>query len=666
MITNIVGSLLFLHEILCFILKVIFAYITFPRIIKLHLYMNMSLPVTPSVPHTTTFQQTANTENRKLQIFESSPEHQHLTSSDGEALLLNKTDPESELATSPPYVKAPLEDRSKYEKLTQNSYVTSDNSSNDESEINTKNDKLKKRRKIKNIPEKLHSVYKNVEIPIVKNFIADRAKNTTDKTRAQKAKKETVDVDSDDSIGSASDLRVDDDLAENAAPKGDEISETISESIKTCGSSAYHAECESMATHEEDGISRIIRTKQQTEQKKNENQSADALFVGHQYGEKPLLLDDELDSDCELKIDNATWSIEKKNKKANLWIEPSSSFEEDVFALAPFKIPKTKKKNAQSLKNKNDEIEKVEDPAPSVVEAAKTETFRTEIDFPFTEISTATEEPFQSSNVNSNPFLNTDYLTTQENSVITSSSTYGTVTVNSNVVNIEIPASMQVNYYTEISFPTNFTKIEKFEDFTQQTNNASQFYQPIANDAAESFIDFAEDAQTYFSDNVFRNNAEKAPAFSFSAPKKFSDDEFSETAVRDNFDKTPFRNAQKSAETDFYNRKSNTTPEIVYKSKKDKKKENKSKYQLIDERTSDESSAKAGKVAKNSSLKKAKKAGSKSNKAQAGFSNMSFEDFPSDEGEAMGNSVTPFEVLRTPEQEEKKYGSLKILSNPFS
>lgn len=632
--------------------------------------MNIFLPVTPSVPHTTTFQQTPNAETRELQIFESSPEHQHLTSSDGEALLLNKTDPESELATSPPYVKAPLEDRSKYEKLTQNSYVTSDNSSNDESEINTKNDKLKKRRKIKNIPEKLHSVYKNVEIPIVKNFIADRTKTDKTRTRAQNAKKDTVGVDSDDSIGSASDLRVDDDLGENTIPKGDEISETISESIKTCGSSAYHAECESMATHEDDGISRIIRTKQQLEQKKTENQNVDALFVGHQYGEKPLLLDDELDSDCELKIDNATWSIEKKNQKANLWIEPSSSFDADVFALAPFKIPKSKKKRGQSVPNQNDEIEraKTEDSAVTVVETAKTETetFRTEIDFPFPEV---VEEPFQSSSINLNPFLNTDYLTTQENSVITSSSTYGTVTVNSNIVNIEIPANTQVNYYTEISFPTNFTKIEKFEDFTQQSNNASQFYQPISNDTTESFIDFAEEAQTYFSENIIRNNPEKAAAFSFSTPKKFSDDEFSETAIRDNFDKTPFQNMPKNTETDFYSRNTNTTPEIVYKSKKDKKKENKSKYQLIDERTSDESSVKVGKVVKNNGFQKkvgkAKKASSKS-KAQAGFSNMSFEDFPSDEGEAIGNSVTPFEVLRTPEQEEKKYGSLKILSNPFS
>lgn len=584
-----------------------------------------------------------------------------MVSSDGEALLLTGN---PDLATSPPYIRAPLEDRSKYEKLTQNNCVSSEYSSNDESEVNVKNNKLKKKRKIKNIPEKIQSVYKNVELPIVKNFMSDRGKNQNEKTvTRRKQKNESVDVVSDDSIGSASDLRVDEDvMGEAAIKKGDEISETISESIRTCGSSAYHAECESMATHEEDGVSRIIRTKQRYETKKIENQveSEDALFVGHQYGEKPLLLDDELDSDCELRIDNAKWSIEKKNQKsADLWIEPSSSFDDDVFALAPFPKSKVKKKTELQVNLKTQNFPDTE--YSSVVEKDVTliQETKTEISFDFPQ--NPQHENLPPMTINSNPFLSSEYL--PEN-VINSSSTYGTVTVNSNIVNIDIPNNVQLNYYTEIHFPTDFSQAETYSDLQPSNTN---FYEdvPVTSPTVDDrFTDFAEEAHKYFSEKL-QNQMDLKADFQNSTSSQFLGNH--NYKPKDNFQDTPFKSSNNS-ENKIPERKA-STPEIVYKSKKDKKKDNKLKYHLIDETVPHENVGKSSKTGKNSAYKKVsnktKKIGNKI-KIQAGFSNMSFEDFPSDEGETVSHSVTPFEVLRSPEQEEKKYGSLKRISNPFS
>jgi hypothetical protein len=92
-----------------------------------------------------------------------------------------------------------------------------------------------------------------------------------------------------------------------------------------------------------------------------------------------------------------------------------------------------------------------------------------------------------------------------------------------------------------------------------------------------------------------------------------------------------------------------------------------SKYHLIED--CHEKTKLSHKLAAPSSFKKGLKKvvnDKASNIAAAAFSNMSFEDFPSDEENEASTEpvVAPFEVIR--DEGEKKCGSLKRRSNPFS
>ncbi|GLH05540.1 Putative glycogen synthase kinase-3 homolog [Gryllus bimaculatus] len=240
-------------------------------------------------------------------------------------------------ASSPPFVRAPAEDRSKYEKLSHNfDDVSSDDSHNRKPD---EGNKVRRRRR-------------------------------SGKTSGGRGKKEVNDVPStsysgnlsEDSIGSASDLHAmnddehlgdDEKKCDNSVKRNEE---TISESIVTCGSSAYHAECESVTTHEDDEISRLKGFRKVREnlaidaqkpfiEEADENITQDLLFVGHQYGDKPLLADDELDTEDDYGDRSPSpisaftkeklWkSHEENDSKLGSLRDPT-----DVFALAPFQKP---------------------------------------------------------------------------------------------------------------------------------------------------------------------------------------------------------------------------------------------------------------------------------------------------------------------------------------
>lgn len=187
---------------------------------------------------------------------------------------------ESNECSSTPFVKIPLEDRSKYEKLACNT----DEVSSDDSQV-VSGETRKKSSKRRKIPE-------------------FKSTNRFRKDKKNKKHQNDYDQSDDDSIGSASDLqtRNDDEDTNKNIPE----TMTVKDSMITCGSSAYHAECESMARDDIPPPNALGATRLR-----------DPVPVKNVDAEIPLISDNEEE-------------------------EYESLGNSDVFAMAPF--PKAKKK----------------------------------------------------------------------------------------------------------------------------------------------------------------------------------------------------------------------------------------------------------------------------------------------------------------------------------
>lgn len=430
------------------------------------------------------------------------------------------------------FIKIPLEDRKKYEKLNSNDFITSDDS---DSDFYSKRSNL-----INNIPDKPH----------IKNKIKINRKDD-----------DGSDV---DSIGSASDLRANElvDLDEfdqnsNAAMKKHKknkiIDDGISESIKTCNSSSYHAECESVATNE-DNMSRITRKIKMKKRNDRMNDSTNTitnvnLLPSTDVTMDPLLLDDELD------YDDSGENTDNKPKDAET---------DDVFSLAPFKMPSLPKKN-KSVKRRNIIL----------------------------------TPPSPKTNSNLENFDLTNRMTStpiQCNPTVHCSSDYGVVTVN-----------------------------------TRSSENSSQFC-----------------SKRFSSSNIFEDDLNSLTIISVENNNNRQIKEFEET------------------DNEFIKF---SDPDSNQKIKKEK-----IKFSKLDDLTSVLPVKFTQKVKANISYKKVIPESS-STKNKNCFSNMSFEDFPSDAEVDSINLITnektkktaPFEVIRNEKlliEAEKKLGSLKRKSKP--
>lgn len=563
-----------------------------------------------------------------------------------------------------------------------------------------------------------------------------------------------VECESDDSIGSASDLKAmnDEDGTQELDDEREKIDETISESVRTCGSSAYHAECESVATHEEDH--RMRKPRKHHREQQLPTIQADPV-VGHQYGEKPLLLDDELDPEAKPEqLHGDPFVGHQYGSKPLLFNEDSSSddpeapkpsnngvwkTEEDVFALAPFPRPNSLRKSnsshgsnqqiveqssASSSPNNSNRVTPIS--SSPILEGALVdledetrETFEfnhhstphksapdnvltnyEKFEFPIPiqrasnsgesqpsvdEVETKNKDLFGSSPFSSgsftNPFNNLANYTNTDNPNNVTISTPLREPVYSNYINFAPQP-----YHAPSDYHISQASIVSTSKFGTVTVNSDSIERNSPKDLFGS-VPFEEVA------SLSMNNQQRPTSLPLSQSPTFVDDALSTILSNSSLSSRSSSHVLHSVAPTYTIQPVHHTsriivhplnnvalpefspevmpppmsPDPLVTDASPKHKKDKSKYHLIHENRPEPTNVLPIKIThkvKGTSYKKTPKA-KKTTASTAGFSNMSFEDFPSDENEERptGTRVAPFEVVREP---EKRFGSLKRRSNPFT
>ncbi|XP_014223599.1 BMP-2-inducible protein kinase isoform X3 [Trichogramma pretiosum] len=611
-----------------------------------------------------------------------------------------------------PFVRIPLEDRSKYEKLAFNAdEVSSDSDQDKQQQHQSLHGQKKKRRRVKAV---LDRARKRV-IEHKNESSCNSSKREVEQQQQQKQQQQPYE--SDDSIGSASDLKAmnDEDGRQSGEADEDEadcddeggerkkIDETISESVRTCGSSAYHAECESVATREEPEQQRTRRLRRQQHQIQQQQQQLAAAaqadrVVGHQYGERPLLLDDELDPESNPGQAHADPFVKRQYKLKVLGRDSSSDEaevgqirarelslarrrqDEDVFALAPFhRPPPTSRKTSQSQSNSspssverqqhhesaqyNDNnnilkpleavpssspvissslVDLRDDAGPQQTASTASSIYRFVV--PAESATTESKDLFGSSPFDSRPTY-FDGVTS-----LSSTSKYGLVTVNATAPTVTIPESKDLFGSVPFDEVTVLTPISGIEQ--QQVRPTSLPLSQSPSSVEKAF------------DTILLNSAHSAQLPPICNPNyglpelDINIQNRLEALSPDRIDVLPSSPMSPeplvSTDSPKYQKK--------HHHEKTSKFYDKSKYHhLIMDNKAEHVSPTSKKITKKHSKKQ------NTATITAGFSNLSFEDFPSDENVEPQEQKQPtraaYEVIR---DSEKRFASLKRRSNPFT